>query len=100
MSTELESIIRPFQSGQTTPARTYYTPGQIGVPNVVLKIGQTAIASGTISGGMSSGGTVSSSISYSQTYYCVYYMVELKKDLADLGLQIPPELGGPGHELL
>ncbi len=90
MSTELESIIRPFQDKRTTPAQTYYTPGQIGVPNVVLKIGQAIIASGSLSSSVSSAGTVSSSISITATWYCVAYEVESRQDAADAGVQLPP----------
>lgn len=39
--TEFESLVRPFQSGEVTPAQTYYTPGQVGVPNVILRIGRS-----------------------------------------------------------
>ena len=40
MSQDLESIVRPFQTNDVTPAQTYYEPGQIGVPNVILRIGR------------------------------------------------------------
>jgi hypothetical protein len=63
VSTELESIIRPFQSGNVTPAQTYYLPGQIGVPNVILRIGR----------GGGGGKTLSGSFSQTATFYCVKY---------------------------
>jgi hypothetical protein len=66
MSTELESIVRPFQSGNVTPAQTYYQPGQIGVPNVILRIGR----------GGGGGKTLSGSSSASASYYCKKYEVE------------------------
>ena len=69
MSTELESIIRPFQTGAVTPAQTYYQPGQIGVPNVILRIGR--------SGG--GGKILTGSFSQSATFYCVKYENESKK---------------------
>jgi hypothetical protein len=66
MSTELESIVRPFQSGDVTPSQTYYEPGQIGVPNVILRIGRNG-------GG---GKTLTGSESASASYYCKKYEVE------------------------
>ena len=69
MSTELESIIRPFQTGDVTPAQTYYKPGQIGVPNVILRIGR----------GGGGGKTLSGSFSQSASFYCVKYENEADK---------------------
>ena len=66
MSTELESIIRPFQTGNVTPAQTYYLPGQIGVPNVILRIGR----------GGGGGKTLSGSFSQSASFYVKKYEVE------------------------
>jgi hypothetical protein len=40
VSNDLESIVRPFQTNQITPAQTYYAPGQVGVPNVILRLGR------------------------------------------------------------
>ena len=63
--TEFESIVRPFQNDSKTPSQTYYKPGQIGVPNLVLQLGRSG------SGKMMSG-------SYNQTItsYCVKHEVE------------------------
>ena len=69
MSTELESIVRPFQTGNITPAQTYYKPGQIGVPNVILRIGR----------GGGGGKTLSGSASANASYYCVKYENESNK---------------------
>ena len=66
MSAELESLIRPFQSNDVSPAQTYYTPGQIGVPNIILRIGR--------SGG--GGKTLNGSNSASASYYCKKYESE------------------------
>ena len=65
MSNDFESIVRPFQAGQVTPAQTYYLPGQIGVPNVVLRLGR---------GG--SGKVLTGSYSYTATFYCVKWEQE------------------------
>jgi len=59
MSQEFESIVRPFQDNRITPAQTYYQPGEIGVRNVILRIGR--------SGG--SGKVITGSYSYSATFY-------------------------------
>lgn len=67
MSGEFESLVRPFQTGEITPAQTYYAPGQIGVPNVILRIGR---------GG--SGKTMTGSYSYQQSQYCTKYETERK----------------------
>ncbi len=63
--TDFESLVRPFQSGEVTPAQAYYLPGQAGVPNVVLRLGR---------GG--SGKVLTGSYSYSQTFYLVKWEVE------------------------
>lgn len=65
MSNDFESIVRPFQTNQITPAQTYYLPGQIGVPNVVLRLGR---------GG--SGKVLTGSYSFTETKYCVKHEVE------------------------
>jgi hypothetical protein len=62
---ELENIVRPFQTNEVTPAQTYYLPGQIGLPNVTLRLGR---------GG--SGKVLTGSYSYTQTFYCVKHEVE------------------------
>ena len=58
MSTEFESLIRPFQNNSTTPSQTYYLSGQIGVLPIKLLIGR---------GG--SGKIMQGSNSYSATFY-------------------------------
>jgi hypothetical protein len=67
MSNDLESIVRPFQTNPITPAQTYYAPGQVGVPNVILRIGR---------GG--SGKVLTGSYSYTATFYCKAYVNEKK----------------------
>lgn len=37
----LESIIRPFQTGDVSPPRPYFNAGQVGVPNVILRFGRS-----------------------------------------------------------
>jgi hypothetical protein len=65
MSQEFETLVRPFQTNDVTPAQTYYVPGQIGVPNVILRLGR---------GG--SGKVLTGNYSYSATFYCVKHEVE------------------------
>lgn len=62
MSTEFESLVRPFQDRSTTPAQTYFQPAQIGVPNVKLNIGRNG-----------SGKVMQGSYSYSATFYVTKY---------------------------
>jgi len=62
MSTEFESLVRPFQNNSVTPAQTYYTPAQIGVLPLVLNIGRGA-----------SGKVMNGSYSYSATFYVHKY---------------------------
>jgi len=69
MSQEFESIVRPFQDNRITPAQTYYKPGQIGVPNVTLRIGR----------GGGSGKVITGSYSYNQTYYMINAETERKE---------------------
>ena len=69
MSTEFEALVRPFQSNEVTPSQTYYMPGQIGVPNVILRLGR---------GG--SGKILTGSYSYTQTFYCEQYHVQIPAD--------------------
>lgn len=64
MSQVLEGIVRPVQSDVTFP-NPYYTPGQLGVPNVVLKLGRGG-------GGKLLNGSVSIQISS----YCEKFEVE------------------------
>lgn len=77
---ELENIVRPFQTNEVTPAQTYYLPGQIGLPNVVLRLGR---------GG--SGKVLTGSYSYTQTFYCVKHEVEknIKGQNQETGEPIP-----------
>lgn len=67
MSTEFESFVRPFQTNNVTPAQTYYMPGEIGVPNVILRIGQSG-----------SGKTLTGNFSYSESIYMSKYETERK----------------------
>lgn len=61
MSTDpLESVVRPFQSGQISPSQTFFPAGQVGQPNVKLQYGHRS----------GSGKTISGSYSESQTFYC------------------------------
>lgn len=65
MSTELESLIRPFQNNDVTPSQTYYATGLIGQPNVILRLGRNG-----------SGKVINGSYSNSAAYYCEAYEVE------------------------
>src|SRR3954464_1218739 len=65
MSTELESVIRPFESGRVSPSQTYYPAGQIGVPNVKLQYGRN--------GG---GKTLSGSYSFNESFYLDHHEAE------------------------
>jgi hypothetical protein len=67
MSNELESIIRPFQSNDITPPQTYFMPGEIGVPNIVLRIGR---------GGGGGGKTLQGSYQQTATFYMTKYETE------------------------
>lgn len=69
---ELERIIRPFQTNENSPARPYYNAGQIGVPNVQLRIGRSG-----------QGKTFSGSMSATQTNYMTKY--ENEKENATFG---------------
>lgn len=71
MSDNIESLVRPFESGETAPARVYFTPGQIAVPNIVMHIGR---------GGGGSVKTLSGSISISVSSYCKRYENEKESD--------------------
>ena len=66
MSNEFESLVRPFQSNDVTPAQVYYQPGEIGVPNVVLRLGH----------GGGSGKTLQGSYQQTATFYVVKYETE------------------------
>lgn len=67
MSAEFESLVRPFVDGSTSPAQTYYEPGQIGVPNVILRLGR----SGT-------GKVLTGSYQNTVTTYMTKYVTERK----------------------
>ena len=41
MSNDVESIVRPSETGDYAPAKVYFVPGQIGVPNTHLRIGRS-----------------------------------------------------------
>ena len=51
---DLEAVVRPSQSQDYAPARTYYQPGQIGVPNVILRFGRGSGQGKTLQGSFSS----------------------------------------------
>lgn len=55
MTNALETIVRPAQSEVSVP-QSYYTPGQLGVPNVVLRLGKGG-------GGKTLNGSISASVS-------------------------------------
>jgi hypothetical protein len=62
VSNALETIVRPSQTEVSQP-QPYFTPGQAGTPNVVLKIGRGG------SGGKVLNGSISlSSSAYMQRY--------------------------------
>jgi hypothetical protein len=88
MTSDLESIVRPFQTNQITPAQTYYAPGQVGVPSVILRIGR---------GG--SGKVLTGSYSYTASFYVDGS--ETEKAIAEFRKQTgPPPSGGssaPGN---
>lgn len=62
MSQVLETIVRPAQSEVALP-QSYYLPGAVGVPNVVLKLGR---GGGSIK-------TLNGSVSFSESGYCERY---------------------------
>lgn len=64
MSGNFESLVRPFQSGETAPARAYHEFGETGVPNIVMHIGR---------GGSGSVKTLSGSVSVSVSSYMERY---------------------------
>ena len=67
MSNDLESIVRPNQTLDYAPAKTYYNPGQVGVPNTRLQIGR---------GG--SGKVFNGSYNATTSYYMDQYVNEQK----------------------
>jgi hypothetical protein len=69
MSTELESLIRPFQTNDISPSRTYFTPGEIGTTNIILRIGRNG-----------SGKMMTGNYSYTQTFYAEQFQVVVKQD--------------------
>jgi hypothetical protein len=64
---EFESLVRPFQTNDITPAQTYYEAGQIGVPNVILRLGRSG-----------SGKTLTGSYNQNATFYMTKYETERK----------------------
>lgn len=72
MSNDLETIVRPSQTGDYAPAKIYFVPGQIGVPNTHLRIGRSG-----------QGKMFSGSYSLTTSYYMTQYVNEKKQ--ADFG---------------
>lgn len=68
MSNDLETIVRPSQTLDYAPARVYYTPGQIGVPNVTLRFGR----------GKGQGKVMQGSFSANSSSYMTQYVSEKK----------------------
>jgi hypothetical protein len=66
---DLESIVRPSQTLDFAPAKTYYQPGQASVPNTMLRIGRYG-----------QGKTFSGSGSYTSSHYMTQYVNE-KSDI-------------------
>lgn len=62
MSNDLESIVRPALELDYSPAKRFYNPGQVGVPNTRLQIGR---------GG--SGKVLSGSYTSTAAYYMTEY---------------------------
>lgn len=67
MSNDLESIVRPSETLDYAPAKRFFNPGQVGVPNTRLQIGR---------GG--SGKILSGSFSATTSYYMTQYVNEQK----------------------
>lgn len=67
---ELESIIRPFQSRDITPSQTYFQAGELGIQNIHLELGK---------GG--SGKTLTGSNSTTVNTYMTKYETERKSPL-------------------
>ena len=67
MSQDFESLVRPFQTSDSSPAQVYYQPGQIGVLNVILRIGRSA-----------SGKVLTGSYTAHETTYMTKYVTERK----------------------
>lgn len=67
MSSDLEVIVRPSQSLDYAPAKTFFNPGQVGVANTRLQIGR---------GG--SGKMLQGSFSATTSYYMTEYVNEQK----------------------
>ena len=61
----METIVRPFQTPDYAPARSFFTPGKTGAANVILEFGR--------GGG---GRTFSGSYSYSASFYMTQYINE------------------------
>ncbi len=74
MSNDLEVIVRPSQTLDYAPAKVYFSPGQVGVPNTRIQIGRSG-----------SGKTFGTSYSSTATYYMTQYVNE--KANASFGTQ-------------
>ncbi len=61
----IESIVRPFQTPDPTPAKPFFTAGRGAPPNVILQFGR--------GGG---GKVLNGSSSYSATFYVKQYVNE------------------------
>ncbi len=61
----LESIVRPFQTPESAPARPYYQAGKAAPANVILQFGR--------GGG---GKTFNGSFSWNASYYMTQYVNE------------------------
>lgn len=70
----IESIVRPFQTPDASPARPYYQGVKAAPPNVILQAGRR--------GG---GRTLSGSVSTSASFYMTQYVNE--KTEADWGTE-------------
>lgn len=75
MSNDLETIVRPSQTGDFAPAKVYYVPGQIGVPNTRLQIGRSG-----------SGKVLNGSYNANASHYMTQYANE--KKTADFGSDV------------
>jgi hypothetical protein len=66
MADDFESLVRPFQSGDTSPSQTYYAPGDPASPLIYLRIGRNG-------GG---GKLLTGSVSYTLSIYMKKWEVE------------------------
>jgi len=70
VSNDLEQIVRPSETLDYAPAKVYFQPGQIGVPNTKLQIGRNS----------GSGKTFSGSGNASASYYMTQYVNEKEQE--------------------